>query len=69
MTKRRFTPPWSVTDYNNACWIVADANGTKLGHFYYDDRQGMDTVSPSLTRAEAYAMAVNFARLPVLLGR
>jgi hypothetical protein len=24
---RRFPPPWTIEDHNNACFIVKDANG------------------------------------------
>ena len=27
MTARRFPPPWSVEEYNDACFVVRDASG------------------------------------------
>lgn len=66
---RRFPPPWTLEDVNSSCWIVSDANGVKLGYFYYDERQPADTARTPLTRAEAYAMAINFSRLPELLRK
>jgi hypothetical protein len=27
MPPRRFPPPWTVEDYNDACFIVRDKNG------------------------------------------
>ena len=64
---RRFPPPWSVADLGGA-WRVADASGFTIVRFYFDDRHHVGTGFDHLTRAEAYAMAVNFARLPALLG-
>jgi hypothetical protein len=68
--RRRFPPPYSVTDEGHA-WLVRDANGFKIVWFSYDARaRGGDTAVSLLTREEAYAFAVNFARLPALiLGR
>ena len=37
MTKpRRFPPPWTIDEMNNACFIVRDKNGQQLGYFYYE---------------------------------
>ena len=38
-TARRFPPPWSVDEMNNACFIVRDANGQALGCFYFENEQ------------------------------
>jgi hypothetical protein len=65
--RRTFDPPWSVTD-NGSAWIVKDANGVKIGWFYYRDPP-TQAMPDALTREEAYAMAANFARLPHLLGK
>jgi hypothetical protein len=32
---RRFPPPWSVEEYNDACFVVKDGGGQKLGYFYF----------------------------------
>ena len=37
---RRFPPPWSVEEYNDACFIVRDHNGPKLAYIYYEDEPG-----------------------------
>jgi hypothetical protein len=34
---RRFPPPWTLEEKNNACFIVRDATGQTLGYFYFDD--------------------------------
>lgn len=65
--RRRFPPPWSVTD-NGSAWIVKDASGVPIGWFYYRDVPSQ-ALPDALTREEAYAQAVNHARLPDLLGR
>lgn len=64
--RRRFTPPWSVTDAGGA-WIVRDKNGVPLSWHYY--REPTQAVPDALTREEAYALAVNFARVPMWLGK
>jgi hypothetical protein len=30
---RRFPPPWSIEEANDACFIVRDSIGQALGHF------------------------------------
>jgi hypothetical protein len=62
MSGRGFPSPWTVEDTND-CFVVTDANGQALGHFYYEDEPG----SAALTKYEARRIAVNFARLPDLL--
>ena len=37
---RRFPPPWSVEEANNACFIVRDKDGQALGYFYFEDEPG-----------------------------
>jgi hypothetical protein len=59
---RHLPTPWIVEDHR-ACFIVTDANGQALGHFYYGDEPG----SAALTKSEARRIATNFARLPELL--
>jgi len=34
---RRFPPPWTIEEHNNACFIVRDKNAQALGYFYFDD--------------------------------
>jgi hypothetical protein len=31
---RRFPPPWTIDEANDACFIVRDSTGQALGHFY-----------------------------------
>jgi hypothetical protein len=31
---RRFSPPWTIDEANEACFIVRDSTGQALGYFY-----------------------------------
>jgi hypothetical protein len=42
-SERRFPPPWTVEEYNDACFIVRDHNGQALAYTYYE-------VGPELLR-------------------
>jgi hypothetical protein len=37
---RRFPPPWTIEEANNACFIVKDANGFAVSHVYFEDEPG-----------------------------
>jgi hypothetical protein len=63
----RFPPPWSVTDTGTS-WCVADAAGFKIVWFCYVGDGSVGTNPERMTREQAYAMAVNFARVPHWLG-
>jgi len=68
-TSRRFPPPWSIEEHNNACFIMNDADGQTLAYVYFEDDRGRRGAAKLLTRDEARRLAVNFARLPDLLHR
>ena len=58
--RRRFQPPWTIDEMNNACFVVRDQNGQQLGYFY--DRAGVRrrTAASLLTKDEARRLAVDF---------
>jgi hypothetical protein len=37
---RRFPPPWSVEEYNDACFVIRDGNGQQLAYVYFEDEPG-----------------------------
>jgi hypothetical protein len=40
MTRRRFPPPWTIEEANNACFIVKDANGFAVSYVYFENEPG-----------------------------
>ena len=66
-SNRHFPPPWSVEDYNNACYIVRDHDGQALAYVYYEQEPGRRLAAKLLTKDEARRIAANIAKLPELL--
>jgi hypothetical protein len=50
-----------------ACFIVRDASGQKLGYFYYEEEAGQRSTAKMLTKDEARRIAANVAKLSELL--
>ena len=42
---RRFPPPWSIAEYNDACFIVRDHNGQALAYVYFENEPGRRTAA------------------------
>jgi endo-1,4-beta-D-glucanase Y len=64
---RRFPPPWTFEEANNACFIVKDANGLAVSYVYFEDEPGRRAAANLMTKDEARRIAANIARLPELL--
>jgi hypothetical protein len=67
MNNRRFPPPWTVEEYNDACFVVRDHNGQQLAYVYFEEEPGRRSSAKLLSKDEARRIATNFARLPELL--
>ena len=50
MPPRRFPPPWSVEEYNDACFIVRDANGQALSCVYFEDEPVLAAIRRDIDR-------------------
>jgi K+/H+ antiporter YhaU regulatory subunit KhtT len=64
---RRFPPPWRA-DKMPGGYVVRDANGQAIAYVYSRENEAEARQAKVLTRDEARRVAVNFARLPELLG-
>jgi hypothetical protein len=40
MMARRFPPPWSIEELNDACYVVRDSNGQQLAYVYFEEEPG-----------------------------
>ena len=67
-TARPFPLPWTVDEHPGA-FIVRDATGLELGHFYFHNEPQRRWANYRLTREEAHRMATNLTKLPELLRK
>jgi len=54
MSGRRFPPPWSI-DELEACFVVIDSDGQKLGHFYFEEEPRRRSAAKLLTKGRGAA--------------
>ena len=47
---RRFPPPWTIDEANDACFIVRDNTGQALAYIYFEDEPGRRSTAKLLTR-------------------
>jgi len=50
---RRFPPPWTIEENNDACFIVRDNNKQALAYVYFEDEPGRRSAAKLLTKDEA----------------
>ena len=49
MPERRFPPPWSIEELDDACFVVIDSAGQKLAYVYFEDEPGRRSAVKLLT--------------------
>jgi hypothetical protein len=54
---RRFPPPWSVDEANDACFIVRDHNGHALAYVYFENEPSRRAAARLLTKGEGRRIA------------
>jgi len=52
---RRFPPPWTLDERNNACFIVRDNTRQALAYVYYEDEPGRRSAAKPLTEGRGAA--------------
>jgi hypothetical protein len=65
---RRFSPPCRASNVPGG-YVVRDATGQALAYLYARETEADARQAKVLTNAEARRIAINVARLPVLLGK
>jgi hypothetical protein len=49
---RRFPPPWTIDEANDACFIVKDHTGHALAYVYFENEPGRRAAAKLLTKDE-----------------
>jgi hypothetical protein len=65
LSTRRFPSHWSIVEHEE-CFIVDDASGRKIAYFHFADQPQRRSTITALSRDEAFLLAVNFAKLPMV---
>jgi hypothetical protein len=47
---RRFPPPWTIEELNDACFVVSNHNGQALAYVYFEDEPGRRAAAKLLPR-------------------
>jgi hypothetical protein len=55
-TPRRFPPPWTIEELNDACFVVSEAN-EQLAYVYFEEELGRRSAAKLLTKDEARGIA------------
>ena len=63
MAARRFPPPWSVEEYNDACFSVRDSNGQQLAYVYFEEEPGRRSAAKLVTKDEVRRKLTTLPRL------
>jgi hypothetical protein len=50
---RRFPPPWTIEELNDACFIVKDSNEQALGYIYFEELPGRRSAAKQQKRGTA----------------
>jgi hypothetical protein len=69
MTGRRFPPPWTFEEANNACFVGQGRKRLRSGYIYFEQEGGRRAAANLMTKDEVRRIAANIARLPELLGQ
>jgi hypothetical protein len=69
MNSRRFPPPWTIEELNDACFVVIDSAEQKLAYVYFEEEPGRRSAAKLLTKDEARRIAANIAKLPGLVRK
>jgi hypothetical protein len=62
---RRFPPPWTIEEANDACFIVKDHNGQALAYINFENEPGRRAAANLLTKDEAQSLAAHIAERPL----